>query len=168
MKNNSAFKSPAQLHSPRLIALTKVWQGLAGERIAPRRSDITPAQLRNILTSVWIMDVVGDAEDFRFRFAGDRVVQFMGSRYGGTLLSEHRDKAFFDGMHLMLAHSATTKRPSALGPMRSTYAGRDYLEIEVVALPLSEDDVKIDALCGGLDTWPLGTHVNKGGGGGSG
>jgi hypothetical protein len=162
MSEDSIFKSPAEILSPRLMVLYKVWQDLAGDRIAPKKSEITPAQLRNIMTSVWIMDVVGDADDFRFRFAGDRIVQFMGQRYGGALLSEHRDKPFFGGMHLMLAHCATARDPIALGPMRSTYESREYLEIEVAALPLSEDGAKVDAICGGFDTWPLGTHIKTG------
>jgi hypothetical protein len=162
MSEDSIFKSPTALLSPRLMVLFKVWQELAGARIAPKKSEITPAKLRNIMTSVWVMDVVGDAEDFRFRFAGDRIVQFMGRRYGGSLLSEHRDNPFFAGMQLTLAHCATTKAPLAIGPMRSTYENREYLEVEVAALPLSEDGVKIDAICGGFDTWPLGTHIKSG------
>jgi hypothetical protein len=162
MSETSPFKDPSGLVSARLTALLRVWKDIAGDRIAPSRDEITPARIRGLMASSWMMDVIGDGDDFRFRFAGDRIIQFMGHRYAGTLLSSLRGHPFFDGMQAILSACVRTKQPIALGPIRSSYEGKEFLEMEIVVLPLSDDGARITALFGGFDTWPLGTHMPTG------
>ncbi len=81
-----------------------------------------------------MIDVVDGGRDYRFRIAGDRVVQFMGRRYAGLLLSEFLDQPFFQRMRAILEQSVKHKRPLAAGPMRSNMEGKEFLELEVVVL----------------------------------
>lgn len=156
------FKDPDQLLSDKLRDIHRIWSETRIDRFAPRRDEITPSRIRKLIASTWVMDVVG-ADDFRFRFAGDRIIQFMGRRYAGMLLSEEQGKAFFDGMRAMLTACVAQRTPVAIGPMASTHKGREYLEIEVVVLPLSDDGHTVSALFGGFETWPLGTNANSAG-----
>ncbi len=161
MSNPSPLKEPARLVSERLIAIHRVWRNIAGDRVAPSRAEITPARTRALTASTWIMDVIESGADFRFRFAGDRIIQCMGRRVAGVLLSDVRGEPFFDGMHALLSASVTGRHAVALGPIPSSYAGKEHLEFEALVMPLLEQDGAITAVFGGFDTWPLGTHLAK-------
>ncbi|MEI9996188.1 MAG: PAS domain-containing protein [Rhizomicrobium sp.] len=144
--------------SERLAAAYGVWCDLAAGRVGPRREEITPARLRSAIAATFVVDVLDGGKDFRFRFAGDRIIQFMGRRLAGKLLSEQRGTPFFDGMHGMYTHCVAAREPILAGPMPVTYPGKEFLEIEVLAMPLSDDGQAITALFGAFDTWQLGTH----------
>ena len=158
MTNLPAFKDPEHLLSDKLKDIHGIWREIAKDRFAPRRDEITPARIRKLIASTWIMDVVG-ADEFRFRFAGDRIIQFLGRNYAGTLLSEEKGTAFFDAMRAILTACVTQRKPVAVGPRPSVHKGREYLEIEGVVMPLSEDGHAVSALFGGFETWPLGANA---------
>jgi hypothetical protein len=155
--NVSVFKTADELVSQLLRGVYASWQRVSAGRMAPKREEITPAVLRSALPSVWMMDVIDGGADFRFRFAGDRVVQFMGRRYGGTLLSTLLEDVYFQRMRLLLLECVQNKRPAAFGPGRTRMKDKDYLETEVVVMPLSEDGETISGLFGAMEVRPLGT-----------
>lgn len=127
-------------------------------RIGPKRDEISPAPLRGLLPFTFIIDVVDGGRDFRFRFAGERIIQFMGRRFAGMLLSELSGTSFFDGMRAMYSGCVAAKAPISSGVRRATYPGKDFLEIEAMVLPLSEDGAGVTHLFGAFDSWQLGTH----------
>ena len=149
-------KSELALTSDKLAATHAVWRELAAGRIGPKRDEVTPAKLRGVTAYTFMVDVVDG--DFRFRFAGDRVIQFMGSRLAGTFLSEYLGTPFFDGMKRFFVGCVAGKRPLANGPRRATYPGKEHIEMEVLVLPLSDDGVHVTAIIGAFDTWAAGTH----------
>lgn len=165
MSDSPGFKAPADLVGKRLVTIHRAWQALAGNRIAPTREEVTPARLRSALASSFIMDVVDAGKDFRFRFAGDRVIQFMGRRYAGSLVSEFRGRPFFDGMYFTFGQCTRLKRPLAIGPMQASLEEKEFLEFETAVWPLSDDGAGVTALLGGLESWPLGTHLKRPGAG---
>jgi len=146
------------LTSEKLAGIHKIWRELAAGAIGPTREAVTPARLRGTMPWTFTIDVVG--EDFRFRFAGDRIIQFMGRRLQGTLLSEHRGTPFFDGMQLFFRRSVQTRLPLVNGPSPVTYPGKEHLEMEVMVLPLSHDGETVTGLLGTFDTWQIGTHTS--------
>ena len=97
------IKPPEGAASDTLVQVYAYWRGLAGSRIGPARAEVVPQGLRSAIARVWMIDVVDGGEDFRFRFAGDRIIEFMGRRYAGELLSRYRGRAFFEGMHALLS-----------------------------------------------------------------
>jgi len=155
---NSVATRELILTSEKLAGIQKIWRELAAGAIGPTREAVTPARLRGTLPWTFVIDVAG--EDFKFRFAGDRIIQFMGRRLQGTLLSEHRGTPFFDGMHQFFRRSVDTKTPLANGPSPVTYPGKEHLEMEVMVLPLSNDGESVSGLLGTFDTWQLGTHAS--------
>jgi hypothetical protein len=147
------------LTSEKLKNVFDTWESLRAGRIGPKREEITPAPLKGVLASTFIIDVVDGGQDFRFRFAGDRIIQFMGRRFAGMLLSELTGTAFFDNMRAMYAGCVAAKAPIASGVSQATYPGKDFLEIEAMVLPLSEDGANVTHLFGAFDSWQLGTHL---------
>ena len=152
-----SYKSADHLVSEKLVGALDAWKRVAAGRLAPRREEITPALLRSVLPSIWMIDVIDGGKDFRFRFAGDRVIQFMGRRYAGELLSDHIDVPFFQRMKAILSECVSRKAPVAAGPLRSNLRGKDFLEMEVVVMPLSEDGEAVSCLFGAMDVRGLGT-----------
>ncbi|MEI9885390.1 MAG: PAS domain-containing protein [Rhizomicrobium sp.] len=148
------------LAGEKLVAVQKTWRALAAGGIGPRREDVTPARLRATIPWTFLIDVVG--ADFRFRFAGDRIIQFMGRRLQGSLLSEHRGTPFFDGMHDFFSRCVAAKTPQVSGPARALYPGKEHLEMEVVVLPLCDDGLSVTGLLGAFETWRFGTHASIG------
>jgi hypothetical protein len=145
------FKSPEHLVSDRLVGTYEAWKRTATGRMAPKREEITPALLRSVLPWIWMIDVVEGGADFRFRLAGDRIVQFMGRRYAGLMLSDHLDGPFFQRMRAVLVECLSRKAPVAVGPVRTNLPGKQFLEMEVVVTPLSEDGDTISCLFGAMD-----------------
>jgi hypothetical protein len=146
------------LTSEKLRATYDVWRELRGDRVGPKRDEITPARLRAALPWTFTIDVVDAGADFRFRFAGDRIIQFMGRRYAGSLLSELGSSTFFNQMRAMYAGCVAAKAPVASGVRQASLPGKEFLEIEALVLPLSEDGVNVTALFGAFDSWQLGTN----------
>jgi hypothetical protein len=157
----SEFKSAELVTSDKLTDILAVWKQLAADRFAPRREEITPTKFRTLLPWVWIVDVAESGEDFRFRIAGDRIIEYLGGRHAGKNLSELRGPSFFELMNELFRYSVRYKRPIAHGPLQSSHAKREHLEAEVLVLPLSDDGINVTALCGGFDYWPYGTHFHK-------
>jgi len=146
------------LTSEKLKSVFDAWESRRAGRIGPKRDEISPAPLRSVLASTFIIDVVDGGRDFRFRFAGDRIIQFMGRRFAGMLLSELTGSPFFDSMHAMYSGCVAAKAPVGSGIRQASYPGKEFLEIEAMVLPLSEDGVDVTHLFGALDSWQLGTH----------
>jgi hypothetical protein len=149
-----------KLTSDKLKAAYAAWDAARSGRVAPRRTEISPAQLRGILTFTFMMDVVDAGKDFRFRFAGDRIIQFMGRRLAGALLSDQANSVFFDNMRAMYSGCVAARAPMASGVRQTTYPGKDFLEIEAMVLPLSENGVDVTHLFGACESWRLGTHTS--------
>jgi hypothetical protein len=155
---NTDFKSPEAITSDKLADVHKLWKQMAGTQFAPKRADISPAKLRALLPWTWIVDVIDGGGDFRFRIAGERVVEYLGGRHAGKLLSNLRGPKFFELMHSLFSYAVINRRPVLHGPLQSSLANREHFEAEVLILPLSDDGVNVTALCGGFEVWPYGTH----------
>lgn len=155
------FKAAELVTSDKLAGIFAVWKELAANRFAPERVEITPSKLRSLLPWVWIVDVIDGGADFRFRIAGDRVIEYLGMRHAGKMLTELRGPAFFELMHQIFSYSVRYKRPIAHGPLQSAHTKREHFEAEVLVLPLSDDGVSVTGLCGGFESWPYGTHFRR-------
>ena len=158
MNQNADFRQ--KLTSERLKRVYYTWDTLRAGRLGPKRDEVAPAQLRGVLPSTFIMDVIDGGKDFRFRFAGDRIIQFMGRRFAGMLLSELGGSPFFDSMRAMYAGCVAAKAPIGSGVRQATYPGKEFLEVEAMVLPLSEDGSTVSHLFGALESWQLGTHAS--------
>jgi hypothetical protein len=159
--NFADFKSAELLTSDKLISIFAVWKELAAGRFAPRREDISPAKLRALLPWTWVVDVVGNGEDFRFRIAGDRIIEYLGERHAGEMLSKLRGPAFYELMFEIFSYSVKYKRPIANGPLRASHPNRAHHEAEVLVLPLSDDGENVTGLFGGFESWLPGTHLRR-------
>jgi hypothetical protein len=146
-----SYKSADQLVSERLVGVLAAWKRTTGTRMGPKREEITPSLLRTALPWIWMIDVIDGGKDFRFRIAGERVIEFMGRRFAGELLSDNLSNPFFQRMHGILVECTQRKKPVAVGPIRSNLKGKEFFEMEVVVMPMSEDGHSVTSLFGAMD-----------------
>jgi hypothetical protein len=138
-------------------ALFAIWQALKGERLAPKREEVTLSHTRALTASLWFIDVVDGGEDYCFRLGGEEIVRFLGGRHSGMKLSQVPPNPFFERMKRTLAFCVEQKKPVSLGPIASGYPGKEHWEMEVVLLPLSGDGETVNCVMGTMQLWPRGT-----------
>ena len=80
----------SELKSPRIHRLHGYWQHQRSKRggLLPRRGDIAPDQIMDLLPNIMIVDVERDPMRFRYRLVGTRVVDFNGVEFTGRYLGE--------------------------------------------------------------------------------
>src|SRR5512135_3843326 len=83
-----AETNPTQFDHPACAFLMQYWQQKRGERAMPARADISPAQLKDYLGWVMILDVLPGARDFRYRLIGTLVTQYFSSDSTGKTVME--------------------------------------------------------------------------------
>ena len=137
-----------QIQNTPLRTLYAYWAGKKGARLAPRRSDIDPAEMKNFLRYVFLLDIVDIPLRFRFRLAGTEIV----SRYGEEVTGRFLDEIDLDDVGSEILNEYETAVREAR-PVRGhwQYTKRDgqYLKYERIILPLSSDGHSIDMLlCG--------------------
>lgn len=141
----------------KIRALHAIWKECAGTRMAPRRADITLAKVGALTPWVLVLDVVDGG--FRFRLVGQEVTQFLGGAFNGRPLSDLPEGEFARGLEAALIYCVNEKRPAALGPRPSGYAGKEHWEIELVVLPLSEDGDMVNCVIAALELRPLASRA---------
>jgi hypothetical protein len=137
-----------EVYHPELRQLHGYWLAKKGERLAPARSDISPAEMRSFLPHVFLLEVVGTPRRFRFRLTGTEVVD----RYGEELTGRFLDEIDLDevGSEIIGEYERATRevRPVC---SRWNYKKGDghFLRYERLILPLSTDGQTVDMLlCG--------------------
>ena len=77
-----------EVRQAELRQLHDYWLAKKGQRLAPARSDISPADMRKLLPHVFLLEVVGCPRRFKFRLAGTEVVERYGEELTGRFLDE--------------------------------------------------------------------------------
>lgn len=137
-----------RIDAPLLNDLVAYWDAKRAGRLAPRRSDIDPAELKAHLPRLLLFDVLDDGADFRFRLVGTAIVQGMGRDSTGRRMSDvYADepsilKSLVEGFRRVVAE----KRPVfARGPI-FWVPDREQRRFVSVTLPLSDDGATVNIL----------------------
>ncbi len=136
------------LRDPGLLRLLGDWQAWRGNRRLPARSDFQPEDLRYLLGSLFLLDVVppsqpGAAPRFRYRLFGSRVAQYRGFDLTGRYLDQHPDPAFAAAASHAYAPILAARRPLWADVNGHSAAGMHF-QFEALVLPLSSDGENID------------------------
>jgi hypothetical protein len=78
----------SELTSPRIHRLHAYWQHQCESGKLPRRADIAPDHIRDLLPNIMIVDVEHNPMRFRYRLVGTRVVEYNGVEFTGRYLGE--------------------------------------------------------------------------------
>ena len=131
-----------------LKKLYAYWLAKKGGRLAPARSDIQPAEMKPFLRHVFMLDVIGTPQRFRFRLAGTEIVNRFGEEITGRFLDDlDLDDVATD---IVLEYEKAVREAQPVyGRWNYIKRSGTYLNYERLILPLSSDGQTIDMLiCG--------------------
>lgn len=129
-------------------ALYAYWNDVRGERLAPRRFEIEPARIPDLLPDTFILERVG-AERFRFRLAGTRICEVFGSELRGSDLLDGWSSDDHDRI-VAAMHTVTDQGAVAVLTLEARFAGAHTSELEIVVLPLQHTGAALDRLLGAV------------------
>jgi len=133
-----------------LKSLHDYWQSKRGARIAPPRSAIAPEEIAvELLPNIALLDVVGELPRFRIRLFGTGLARAYGEDVTGKYLDEIDFGSIASEVSARFTEVVRKCRAQAVRVQLSKQKERRYLEYERIALPLSQDGVRVNMiLCG--------------------
>ena len=137
----SGFTILGEPQLPMLREFRDYWLAKRGDRMAPPRSSIHPEELRRHLPNLFLLDVVADGEDFRFRLVGTALTQAARRDGTGRLFSDlyaelPEQLARLYGIYRSLV---ATRQPIFARANVFWFPHAAYRQCESAVLPLSED-----------------------------
>jgi hypothetical protein len=125
------------------------WLEKKGDRIAPTRADIDPAEIKALLPYVGLADVQRDPLRFRYRLIGTNVTD----GYGRELTGQFLDEVDLN-KHEREIVEEYKRVVECCEPICATWeysrADGRHIRYERLALPLSSDGKTVDMLFGGI------------------
>lgn len=131
----------SELTSPRIHRLHGYWQQHCKDGKLPRRGDIAPDQIRDLLPNIMIVDVERNPMRFRYRLVGTRVVEYNGVEFTGRYLGEigwPEEQDLIDSYAFVVS-----SRQPFFGLLAWGLVTGALGRCEFVRLPLSEDGEQV-------------------------
>ncbi len=138
-----------QIESETLRNIYRYWLGKCRGETLPGLQDIKPTEIPKLLRNVYLIDVLEDDRNFRYRLVGTRIVDDMSIESTGQLVSEFLEE--HESLEVMEHYFqiVTTRRPCISSDTMAHY-GRDHVLYERLLCPLASDGMKVDTIFGGL------------------
>jgi hypothetical protein len=133
---------------PPLRRLYDYWNEKRGERAMPSRADLDPADMRFMLGSILLADVLRDPLRFRVRLHGTELARRSGYELSGKMLDELPQPQFRALTHRSWAKSVETRTP--FHAIRDRVLDGRAARYEALILPLSRDGDAVDMLLVGI------------------
>jgi len=122
------------------------WRRTGAGKAMPARADIDPLDIPQLLANVFLMDVVrGPPQRFRFRLVGTRIAELE-----GEMTSKFLDEFVPGAAGTAMARHYEDTVEGRLSVRRETlhWRKREYINYDVLLLPLSSDGRTVDMLMG--------------------
>lgn len=131
-----------------LLALLSFWEKNRNADGLFLRDKLDPANIRELLPNIFIMDVLDAGRRFRYRLVGTYIQERIGRKIDGLLIDEFRSGALASHLNTLFGTSVRTAVP---GLGHSTLPGESSPLAKYcrLALPMSSDGKKIDQVLGG-------------------
>ena len=129
----------------RLRRIDAYWASRCRDHHLPARSDIDPLDVPALLQFIFLVDLLDDPRDFRFRLAGTHLQDSLGIELTGRLIGEVFPPEFNAGVRYHWSECADRRAP-AVGSGKLWIEGREHVEWEGVLLPLSPPNEAVNML----------------------
>jgi hypothetical protein len=132
---------------PVLSAAYDYWEKKRGDRAMPRRGDIDPADLRQVLAHLQITEVMG--QRFRYRLVGTAIVEAFGTEFTGKFIDELVSGERDSFVHACYRAVCSARRPAFV---RSKYITTKDIDLTAnrLLLPLSANGREVNQILGAL------------------
>lgn len=134
--------------SDRLRELYAYWEARCSGRPAPRRSDIDPVDVPQLLPLMAICEVLQAPRSYVVRLFGTGLVEMLGRDLTGKAIHDILHGAHLDSALADLDRVTRSMRPVCT-IRDGAWIGKGHLRYERLLLPLSEDGVTVDRLLAG-------------------
>lgn len=127
------------------------WRRLRGDRTFPRRSDLDPIEIKQLLNAITLVDVLADPVEFRCRLVGQTITDRQGIERGTmicTLAAADSGNGPGRGLRQIdaqLRRCVDERRPIVDRYRFMSVQGLEHT-VEALVLPLSNDGTTIDAV----------------------
>jgi hypothetical protein len=129
--------------------LKHYWNAKRQGRQFPRRADIDPAELRSHLGYLFLIDVLPDARDYRFRLLGSAMTQRYGrDSTGKTIVEAYQSAPEIGAWVLEVLTAVVTSKLPVVSEGRLSVVGKNYVIARALQLPLSEDGETVNMILG--------------------
>ena len=128
--------------------LFQYWDKLRGNRVAPTRNSIEPADIRSLLPNIFILQKTQD-QDILFRLAGTQICALMGQEFRGQAFSEIWETKSADRINDIVNFVLSSGKPVVVSA-DTLQPGRKRADIEIMILPLASELHKMDRVIGSL------------------
>jgi hypothetical protein len=127
---------------PRFAELKQYWDRKRGARAMPTRADVDPAELREHLGWLYLIDVLPDLTDFRYRLLGSHMTEAYGRDSTGKTVSELYQESHPDYYQALMTLYRTVARDVvvARGQGSLHIVDKSYRGYDAVYLPLDRGD----------------------------
>lgn len=149
------YVDPHQLEAPcrdaLLLRLFEYWRSKCVDRRFPRRRDIDPLQIPDLLPNLFLVEVLPEAPWFRYRLTGTHIDKIHGQNITGKSPADIKTPEVARMVEQQYRDAIAARRPLC---HKVTLLGPDdiYWHYERLVLPLSEDGAAISMfLCGAAD-----------------
>ncbi len=139
------------IKQPPLIRLYDYWMSKSADGKIPSRSQIDPLDVPDLLPSIFLVDVFWDGQqpEFRFRLVGSKIAEIVGCDPTGQHFDDFYDSDNIERMKALYRHIAERGEPF-INNSQAPFAGKDFVKLARLLLPLSEDGVQVDMILGSL------------------
>lgn len=130
-------------------SLFAYWNGVRAGRLAPRRFEIEPSRIADLLADTFILERV-DTENFRFRLAGTRICDVLGPEFRASNFLDPWGDADRETLQ-QLFHSMTSQ--GGVGLLEVEAVSRDAVittRFELLLLPLLHTRDVVDRFLGSI------------------
>jgi hypothetical protein len=121
------------------------WQSKRAGRAMPARADVDPAEMKSFLPHLVLFDVEHDPLDFRYRLIGTLVRENLHENHTGKRMSEIPHQKEPNTIWKNHVHVTKTGAPM-LGQAPYVGPNKDFMSMEAVIMPLSDDDQTVTSL----------------------
>lgn len=141
-----------EIEDARLRELVAYWEGKRSGRTMPARRDIEPADFRELMGRILLLDVLRDPLRFRFRLVGTLLVEAIGFDPTGRMTTEAGPRDYLEEVEAHYRLAVARRAPvyhRIIFDWVSTELGmaetlqRDYVRL---LLPLAEDGETVDMI----------------------
>lgn len=143
--------------SDRIRELAAYWQAKRGDRFAPRRAEIDPAEIRAHMPTLMMVDVLSDG-DYRYRLMGTALAEGRGRSATGQRLTElmaDRPKAMSQLKERFDSVVAARAPLYSRGEVYWETSADDLRMFECGYFPLSDDGTTVNIILAELILyWP--------------
>ena len=138
----------SQIGDRRLARLYRYWWEKRGNRPAPHRADLNPAEIPELLPIVHLIDVAWDPLSFRHRLVGTELVE----RFERDVTGKTVDNSLYGDATAKilegLSRIATEVRPYRRH-WRLAWHARNWLVVESIEMPLIDDTGRVAMILAG-------------------